>query len=130
MQQNNTIQEIKIGEGWRGFDVPPADYKLENEVKPVVDQSFLHNLNSRINQVNKSGNSLVPMPHPPSGTRPTPPFVITYDRTTRQYFGRKCIRQQRLEIAYLLPLLTGGHTMVLSTIKNIIVSLDSLARLY
>ena len=29
---------MKIREGWRGFDVPPEGYKLDNEVKPVVDQ--------------------------------------------------------------------------------------------
>ena len=42
------IQEMKICEGWRGFDIPPPGYKLYNEGKPVVDQSFVHNLNSQI----------------------------------------------------------------------------------
>ena len=45
-QQNNNIQEMKVREGWRGFDVPPECYKLDNEGKPVVDQYFVHNLNS------------------------------------------------------------------------------------
>ena len=45
-QQNNNIQEMKIREGWRGFDVPPDCYKRDNEVKPVVEQSFAYNLNN------------------------------------------------------------------------------------
>ena len=64
-QQKNNNQEMKIRKGRRGFDVPPSGYKLDNEVKPVVDQSFLHNLNSQIIQVSASGNSLVPTPPPP-----------------------------------------------------------------
>ena len=47
---------MKIREGWRGFDVPQAGYKLDNEVKSVVDQYFVNNLNSRISQVSASGN--------------------------------------------------------------------------
>ena len=32
---------MKIIEGLRGFDVPPAGLKIDNEGKPVVDQSFV-----------------------------------------------------------------------------------------
>ena len=47
---------MKIREGWRGFDVTPAGYKLDNEGNPVVDQYFVHNLNSLTIQVSASGN--------------------------------------------------------------------------
>ena len=52
-------------ERWRGFVVTPTGYKLDNKGKPVVDQYFVHNLNSQTNQVSASGNSSVPMPPPP-----------------------------------------------------------------
>ena len=32
---------MKIREGWRGFDVPPEGYKLDNEEKPVFGQYFV-----------------------------------------------------------------------------------------
>ena len=48
-QQNNNIQEMKICEGWRGFDVPLDCYKRDNEVKSVVEQFFVYNLKSQIN---------------------------------------------------------------------------------
>ena len=47
---------MKIHKGWGGFDVPPAGCKLDNEVKSVVDQSFAHNLNPRINKRIESSN--------------------------------------------------------------------------
>ena len=47
---------MKISEGWRDFDVPPEFYKLDNKGKPLVEQSSVHNLNSRIIQVSASGN--------------------------------------------------------------------------
>ena len=77
-------------EVWRGFDVPPAGYKLYNEVKPVVNQSFLHNLNLRISQVISSGNSFVPIHPPPS---PILPFVTTDASTAIHYFGCQGNRQ-------------------------------------
>ena len=61
LQQKNNIQEMEICEVWRGFDVSPECYKLYNEGKPVVDNSFVNNINSRISQVSVSGKSLVPM---------------------------------------------------------------------
>ena len=94
LKQKNNIQEMKISEGWRGFGFPPAGYKLDNEGKPVVEQSFFHNLNSQIIQVSASGNSLVPMPPPPSGPPPILPFVIKDASTSVQSFGRKGNRQQ------------------------------------
>ena len=45
LQQNKNIQEIKIREVWRSFDITPEGYKLDNEGKLVVDQYFLYNLN-------------------------------------------------------------------------------------
>ena len=95
LQPKNNIKEMKICEEWRGFVVPPACYKLDNEGKLVVDQSFVHNLKSRIRQVSASGNSLVPMPLPPSVPLPITLFVTTDTSTTGQYFGRQCTRQQR-----------------------------------
>ena len=82
-------------EGWRGFGVPPVDDKLDIEGKSVVDQSFVRNLNSRINQVSASGNSLFQTPPPTSGNPPIPPFVITDENTAGQSFGRQGTRQQR-----------------------------------
>ena len=61
----------------------------------MVDQYFLHNLNSWISQVSASGNSLVPMPPTPSIPPPIPPFVITDSSTAGQYFGCQGTRQQR-----------------------------------
>ena len=80
---------------WRGFDVPPEGYKPDNERKPVVDQNSVHNLNSQIIKVIASGNSLVPIPPPPSGTPPITSFVYTYISTSGQYFGCQVTRQQR-----------------------------------
>ena len=36
----NNIQEMKIREGWRGLDVTPEGYKLDNE----GNQLFINNL--------------------------------------------------------------------------------------
>ena len=72
---------MNVPKVWRGFDLPPAGYKLENEGKLVVDQSFVQKLNLGINQVIASCNSLVPMPPPSSVPPPIPPFVITYSIT-------------------------------------------------
>ena len=87
-------QEMRIREGWRGFDVPPEGYKLDNGGKPVVDQSFVHNLNSQIIQVGASGNSLVSIPPPPSVPPQIPSFVTTYAIPARQYFGRQGTSQK------------------------------------
>ena len=88
---------MKICEGWRRFYVPPEGYKLDNEVKPVVEQSFVHNLNSWINQVSTWGKSLVPIPTTPSVPPPIPPFITIYYSRARQYFGYQGTRQQRLD---------------------------------
>ena len=94
LQQNNNILDMKISEGWRGFDVLPVGYKLDNEGKPVVDQSFVHNLNSQIDQLSASSNSLVPMPPPPSGPPPILPYVTTYSRTAGKSFSLQCTRHK------------------------------------
>ena len=39
-QQKNNIQEKKICKIWRGFNVPPVGYKIDNEGEPVVYSSF------------------------------------------------------------------------------------------
>ena len=38
LQQKNNIKEMKNREVWRGFEVTPVGYKLENGLKPVVGQ--------------------------------------------------------------------------------------------
>ena len=38
LETKEYIQEMKIRERWKGFDVPTEGYKLENEGNPVVDQ--------------------------------------------------------------------------------------------
>ena len=50
LQQNNIIQEIKICEGCRLFDVPPAGYKLDNEGKSVVYQFFFPTLTRELSK--------------------------------------------------------------------------------
>ena len=95
---------MKIREGWRGFDSPLEGYKLDNEGKPVVGQSFVHNLNSQTNQVSAYGNTLVPIPNPPLGPPPIPTFVITDTRTFEQPFGNQGTRKKRSYILYLLYL--------------------------
>ena len=94
-QQKNNIQEMKFLEGWRGFDVAPKGYKQDNEGNPVVDQSFLRNLNFQFIQVSASGNSLVPMPPSSSVPPPIPPFLITGSSTFVQPFDCQSISQQR-----------------------------------
>ena len=47
---------MNICEGRRSFYVTQAGYKLYNENKTMVDQSFLQNLNSKIKQVSAYGN--------------------------------------------------------------------------
>ena len=54
-QQNNNIQDMKVWGAWRGFNVPTAGLKLDNEGKLVIYQPFLPNLNLRISQVSASG---------------------------------------------------------------------------
>ena len=60
----------------------------------MVDQSFVHNLNSLINQVSESGKSLVPMTPPQPGPPPILHFVITDASTTGQYFVCKGTSKQ------------------------------------
>ena len=36
LQQNINFQEMKIFQEWRGFEVPPEKYKLDNEEKPII----------------------------------------------------------------------------------------------
>ena len=86
---------MKICDEWRGFDVPPAGYKLDNELKLLVYQSFAHNLNSIINQVSASDDSLVKMPPTPSRPPSIPPFVIIDSRTCGHSFGSQVTRHQR-----------------------------------
>ena len=83
-----------IREEWKGFDVTPAGYNLDNEGKSVVCQSFVNNLKSRINQVSASGNSLLLMPPPPSLPPPILPFLIADPRTAGQSFGCQGTRQR------------------------------------
>ena len=85
---------MKICKVRKGFCVTPSGYKLDNEGKPVVDQSFIHNPNLRINQVSASGNSLVPMTPTPSGPLTILPFVSKDASIAFQYFGSQGTRHQ------------------------------------
>ena len=85
---------MKTREGWRGFDILSSGYKLDNQGKPVVDQSLVQNLKLRIIQVSALGNSLFPMPPPPSVPLQILPFVTTDAITYGQYFCRQGTKQQ------------------------------------
>ena len=61
----------------------------------MVYQSFVHNLNSWINQVSASVNLLVPMPPPPPVPPLITPFVIIDASTSGQSFGCQGTRHQR-----------------------------------